>query len=412
MPIFSASQIDTFDHERGGCERKWGFEKIEGLPRPPNKYAQRGLDLHDVAERFLKSGILPPENEAGKVFRAGLPHLPPPGTGVTEGPFRFHPDGEPYLIQGRIDWRALPGEISAFGIDLLDHKSTSSKDWSWSKDEATLMKDAQGVIYSAYTMHQLQRDTIRARWVNYRWTPERPKAKPVGFVMTLPHVAAEFERIKEVCRRMAWRHEQKIRAVELPYNVAACDAFGGCPFRTQCGLSPQERMRAHMSQMSLKEKMEARKAQTPAVNPPAAAAAPAPAAPPPAQAAIPLTVVPVAPPAAAAPPAPVAAAQPAAAAAPAAVGGPAAPAGAVVSLADKLRAKQAAPPAAASAAPAAPAAAAPAPVAPPAAAPVAAKAPVAAAPPAPTRAQFEDLALACEMIGHGFKSIAQHFRSL
>lgn len=441
IPTFSASQIDTFDHERGGCERKWGFSKIEHVRVPPNRFAQRGLDLHDVAEAFLKHGTVPPDTDAGKVFRAGLPYLPSPGMGVAEGPFKFLPNEEPFAITGRIDWRGP----SVFDVDLIDHKSTSSTDFKYAKTAAVLLKDSQSVLYSVYVMTLLDMDRVRARWINYRWSPDRPKAKPVDFVMELPHVVEEFEKLKEICRRMAWRHEQKVRAKELPYNLACCDAYGGCPYRGEtCGLSSAERLRAHMAQMSLKEKMALRAAQQPAVNPPPAAVPAVQPAAPMAQAALPVTVVPAAP--AAQPAAPAVAAVPVAQAAPAVAAAPAvqAPAAApAASLAEKMKAKKAREAAAAAvpetpavvptAAPEAPAvqasAAAPTAPAPSAGAPAtlsekmaakkaatASAAPAAAATEYPAgklpKEKYEDLALACEMIGHGFKAIASHFRSL
>ena len=413
MPHISASQIESYLM----CPRKWGFRSIEKVQAPPNKYAQRGLDLHDVAERFLRDGTEPPDTDAGKAFRAGLPFLPAPGTGVCEGAFEYRIPGEPFVFVGRIDWRRGP---KPFAIDLLDHKTTSSSDFSWTKDKGALMADVQAMLYSAYVMQLEGLEVIRGRWLSYRWTPDRPKAVPVDFEAPLAHVVAQFEKIREIAREMAFRVEQHVKAAELPYDAASCGAFGGCPYHDKCALSGAERLRAHMSpQLSLKEKMAMRAQQQPAVNPPPAAAPAAPAPAVPAQAVLPAAVA-----------APAAPASPAAVAAPAAPASPAASAAPAMSLADKMKARRAAAPAApAPAAPEAAATAAPsaAPAAPASVAPAtltermaAKKAAMPAAPAEEAKAaaiylskeKCDDLALGCEMIAAGLKAIAQHFRSL
>jgi hypothetical protein len=248
------------------------------VSEPPNKYAQRGLDLHDVAEQFLKRGTMPPETEAGQVFRAGLPFLPTPGRGTCEGAFEFFPENEPFSFVGRIDWHGtfLDGGI----YTLLDHKSTSSQTFEWTKDEATLRTDVQAMLYAAYLMQAKDLDVLRGRWLSYRWTPERPKAVPVDFTVDLPHVVEQFEKIKEIAREMAFRRGQHVKAEELPYDATSCGVFGGCPYQDRCALTGAERLRAHMAgQMSLKEKMALRAQQQPQVNPgatsPSAPAAPA-----------------------------------------------------------------------------------------------------------------------------------------
>lgn len=385
--FISASQIEAYVM----CNRKWAFRSIEKLKAEPNKYAARGIDLHDVAENFLRDGTPPPTTDAGEVFKAGLPFLPAPGTGICEGPFKFRPEGEPFIFVGRIDWRS---DSDGLALDLLDHKSTSSQNFAWTKSAEVLRTDVQAMLYSEYVMRLRNLEVLRGRWLSYRWTPNRPKAIPTDFTVPREHVAAQFAMIVEIAREMTSRVRAKPKARELPYDVTACDAFGGCPYFTECGLSPRERLRAHMAaQQTLKEKMEARKLQAPAVNPPAATAPVAQAAPAPVQASLPT-------------PAPVQAA-PAPVEAPVAeqAGGQVVP---MQTMKQKMAARKAkeGPAEAAGDAQAAPA------PAPATQAPAATVAAPAAATGRLSKGQCEDLALACEMIGHGFKSMAQHFRSL
>jgi hypothetical protein len=256
----------------------------------------------------------------------------------------------------------------------------------------------QPVIYSVYIMATEDVAEVDCRWLYYLWRPERPKAQPTDFTMDLSHVVEEFEKIKETCRRMAWRHEQKVKARELPYNTDSCNAYGGCFYRDICGLSPQERLRSAMAQMSLKEKMAARKLQQPAVNPPANPAPAAAPAPQQVQAALPVAVQQPVP------------AQPAVVPGPAVQAGPVAvPGGQVLSMREKMKARKSTAPAEA---PAAAHVAAAVPSSPVPAAVPAAKADVKAAVVSLSKDGCEDLSLALEMIAAGFKAVAKHFRSL
>jgi hypothetical protein len=304
---------------------------------------------------------------------------------------------------------------------LLDHKSTSSQTFEWTKDEATLRTDVQAMLYAAYLMQAKDLDVLRGRWLSYRWTPERPKAVPVDFTVDLPHVVEQFEKIKEIAREMAFRRGQHVKAEELPYDATSCGVFGGCPYQDRCALTGAERLRAHMAgQMSLKEKMALRAQQQPQVNPGATSPS-APAAPALVQATLPTVVaVPRAPEAVpVAAPAPVGEVEPAS----------------VSSLSAKMRAKKARlefPPADTQASPegaslsakapvqvpVSPAPAVPAlghPGASPTAAEVKAAVTVAdmqAAVVYLSKDKCEDLALGLEMAAAGLKAIAKHFRSV
>ncbi len=59
--------------------------------------------------------------------------------------------------------------------------------------------------------------------------------------------------------------------MDLPYNGAACENFGGCPYEQLCDLSPREQLRSIMSQDAQKNaflaKLQARKAKAKATAP-------------------------------------------------------------------------------------------------------------------------------------------------
>jgi hypothetical protein len=274
--MFSASQVTNYR----GCIRKWGFKSVEKVPDPGTKFSWKGNAVHKVAEDFLKHGKAPDAStEEGKIFLPGLKHLPAPGTCATvEELFKWYPANEPFGFMGKMDWVEQHNE--ARKIVLGDHKTTG--DMKYAHDEASLALDVQNNLYQGLLM-ELEPDpewTFWSRWVYYL-TTARKGTRKIEIQVHRPLVAEVVETIFEDCREMASRRIRQERAAEMPYNVAHCDAFGGCPYRgTVCGVSPLERFRSTMATMSLKEKMAARAAQAAAVNPPeqvapAAVAAPA-----------------------------------------------------------------------------------------------------------------------------------------
>lgn len=361
-PVYklSASQIDTFV----SCERKWGFKYIAKLPAPPNKYAAQGLEVHDALEAFLRDGKpLDTTTDVGKIAQAGLPYLPLPGQCTVEGKFEWRIEGAPFILRGRKDFGVPTQNPPLVG----DHKTTADKKWIKTPEE--LRGDIQATIYLADEAVKLGADLVAGRWIYYIRNPKRPKAYPVDFQMTADELAEGMGKVMDLGAAIVRRHEQRVKPQELGFNLATCDAYGGCPFFEACGLSATERMKAFMNQMSLKEKLAARAATPAAINPPAVApqAAPVAAVPPPA----------------------------AAAAAP----GP-------MSIRDKLAARQTQPVAPAPAPAPVVAAAIPAAQASPGLLPVAPEAP------APAVDQFSELALAADTIAQGFAQFSAAVRKL
>lgn len=253
LPLFSATQVDT----RDDCARKWGFYKIEGIKGAQNRFAARGEELHKIAEEFLIDGKAPPESDAGKVFKAGLRHLPAPGTCLAvEEKFLWYPAGEAFGFSGRKDWlEKVTGDLVRVG----DHKTTTSANWI--KPVEALRAHPQPLIYGAHVfVEHPWLPTVDFRWLYYIWEPRRPHAEPRDWQMSASEIEDGFGKIVEKCRQMATWLKQGVRANELPYDVDACDKYGGCPYREHCGLTPQERLRGIMAQLSLKEKILARKA--------------------------------------------------------------------------------------------------------------------------------------------------------
>lgn len=319
---FSPSQIDTFEL----CERKWAWDRIAKVPRKQHPSAALGERIHGQLERYLLTGEHPrhfhPDgsaDETGAMCMPSLLTLPEPGTCVVEGKrfinekvknyglFTFQSPRTGFLYNGRIDWerrfpeeeaRALGYEDPENWAEIGDHKSSGNL--AYMKTPQGLLKDPQGVIYAVHGMATYQVPHVRLFW-NYVPTQIAPRSLPVIQEVHSEGVAVEFERIEGVAERMAKRLDtvgpDDILS-EIEPNPDACGAYGGCPYKWKCKLSPLEMMGSILpstpaqplkeNAMDRLEMMRARlKGATTETTPtPAASAPPAAAATPPAPAAM------------------------------------------------------------------------------------------------------------------------------
>jgi hypothetical protein len=308
----SPSQVDTILL----CERKWGFEKLDGLPKPPNRFAQTGLDAHDVLEKWQKTGEqIDLTTDIGRIVSPGLKFLPRPGTHRTEYDFVF--DTGQVVFHGRIDLR---GQFVEKVQRVWDHKTTSS--FNWLKTPQFLRRDPQAVIYGKAAEFEAHNkgltwgqtlERIELNWVYYLTDPKRPRSRKVQLnvifdesvppppcpdnvrpehygVMTLAELNERFAEMEQVGIQILTYHHKKLKAMDLPYNVTACGAYGGCPYQDKpCTLTLSERIEAMEAQDQAKnlsfadkirKNMEAAQANSAAGAPAAATAPAAPAIPP------------------------------------------------------------------------------------------------------------------------------------
>jgi hypothetical protein len=284
----SASQIGTYRL----CPRKWGFEKLDGIKPPPGPYAERGTAVHGVLERWLDHGEpIDATTEYGKIAAAGLKFLPPPGTGLVEHMFRLVSKTAVYV--GLWDlWE--PAEVSehqelAFPETVVtsrvhDHKTTS--DFKWIKLIEELRKDPQANLYAisaakmgAGVNRSAEEIHIELNWIYYRANEKRPGARKVQLhvlpegmelpprpadvlpehygSMDYPELADRFGELEHTASVLLDHRRQGRSGTDLEYNVDACNAFGGCPYRGDpCKLTMGQLIRGHMAQEdSLAERM-------------------------------------------------------------------------------------------------------------------------------------------------------------
>lgn len=248
-PRLSASQIDTYRL----CPRKWGWGYLDKIRTPPNKYAALGTAVHKVLERWLQEGVPPRrDSETGQIALPGLKYLPPPGQAVVEGRFYWDLPDEPFDLVGVMDWRDTIDGRPRVG----DHKTTG--DFKWVKAPGDLIEDVQATIYAKRTLVQTGAPVIKGRWVYYR-TVRPYTARCVDYSATVEQVDQRFASILDTGREMVAWHRRKSKAIELPLQAKACDAYGGCPHRDRCNLSPKERLVSLMAHETLKDKIARKK---------------------------------------------------------------------------------------------------------------------------------------------------------
>ncbi len=263
----SASQVSTFEL----CPRKWAFLKIEKLEDPPSRFAQFGTETHAHLEEWFMFSRLPPETKTGRCARAILRHLPPPQTPRIDIEHEINVENGGVPFKGFIDVRILNRDPRPL---VSDHKTTG--DLKWAKAPEDLPDDVQATIYAHDTMIESGVDAVDLQWTY--GTRDRARSLPVVRTVTRAEITPRIEKTAESVQVMRELYEQQTPALDIEPDVRGCEAFGGCPFRDRCNLTPQKRMRSIMEQEhnAFVEKLKALKgngaaaAPPPAINPPEA----------------------------------------------------------------------------------------------------------------------------------------------
>lgn len=286
----SASALSTHSL----CERKWAWKALDGI-QGQNRFAAEGTDHHAELEAWLRDKKLPRSH----VVQRALPHFPHPGPDVLPE-HRFEGMVRGWHVVGVIDCLHLL-QVPL----LLDLKTTS--DLRWAKTEEELRNDVQAALYAAWACITFEVELVALRWV-YVERKKNGRVRAVNVVMSGRQALSVLERFAETADAITRARAHGLHAIDMKPNWEACEQYGGCPYKSNCGPPPlpvepamiqnaiaQERNRP-MAEMSIAEKMKARIAAqaAPAVNPAPAAASPAPAAVP-APAAAPAAAEPTAP---------------------------------------------------------------------------------------------------------------------
>ena len=272
----SVSQGSTWDEKAGngdkGCNRKWGFDKINRVKRPKNPVLEFGKTGHKHAQNWLKKGTPPPDTPEGNTFKLGIKKgwLPAPKTkGVsTEEEFarEMHEIADDLLFIGYID---VVDVRNPDHVIVTDHKFT--KDLRWMMTEEELADDIQAIGYARIVFDQTEAQKVTARWIYYCASqpqkkpgqplkPRKPKAaKKVEHTFVRgDEFNAKWERFVEISRGIYHAKNTVKEAHELDANPRACSAYGGCPYAKDdpatgepyCKIEDSARFAAHWAQFN------------------------------------------------------------------------------------------------------------------------------------------------------------------
>lgn len=231
---YSASAIST----KRLCFQKWWWTYVSGLPKaPPGPGAALGGEIHKQLENWLTKKEVPVHARA----KALLPMLPIPspllkvehafrlilGPGIARG-FIDVLITDPSAVKMPADFPKVKGPI------VIDHKTTA--DLKWAKSDVDLLTDPQAILYGIEARLQVAKKIADVPEVGLAWqyTTTKGKAgtKRVFLKQTLPILENGLELVLNDAHEMQKAHASKVE--DLSFDRKACDAFGGCPFRSNC----------------------------------------------------------------------------------------------------------------------------------------------------------------------------------
>jgi RecB family exonuclease len=235
--VLSASQIETFRT----CPRKWAWDRIDGVAQPKNESLELGTAVHNELEQYLKHGTpINKETRAGQIAMAAIPHLPIPKTAGMSIEQWFAVDYKGFRFRGKKDVefiRSTPPKV-------MDHKTT--KALVWAKTPDSLQTDVQAALYAADLMSKSGSSIVDLQWT-YLTTSGTPQCEPVLATITEDQVVEVMDSVHETALNLRFVGENFTTALDVPHNASSCEAYGGCPYKEHCNLSPEEKARAIMS---------------------------------------------------------------------------------------------------------------------------------------------------------------------
>jgi hypothetical protein len=286
---FSVSQVETFGMDQveifgepgePGCPRKHFFSWILGKKPPATDAQQRGTYVHESIAKFITEKTSPPTEHA-IYLRALEPYFPEGDYSVEHKLTLDTHVGIPWI--GFID---LICEDSG-QTTLVDWKTTSDLRYAKTPDE--LRRNLQLNVYAHYAYELGVENDVNAGlvYVEVPKTPPKRQAKvlPVFIDISRQQAAHVWDATKPVLDQML-EVSQLDDPQDVPCNTAICGKYGGCPFRTECGISmfsgvstsgshtPAKNKELSMSTPSFLDKLKNKNGQTSAPPPQAVSAPP------------------------------------------------------------------------------------------------------------------------------------------
>lgn len=256
---FSVSQVET----HLDCPRKHFFKSILKIPDDPGQAAMRGISIHKTLENIserLERGI-ELEQALDQHSSTDAPWMTyaraVAATGVLPKPGESHAREHNFLLDTHLDI-PFKGVIDLVledrtPIDIIDYKSTS--DIRYAKTPNELLTNLQLVVYAHYILTNVpDHDFVRTRlvYVEAKKQPLKtklPRTVNVSVDLDRDHVRRIWQGddpfvsngkphiLPDVLNRIA-ANSYCTDFNDIEPITTTCTKYGGCPFRTQCGLSP------------------------------------------------------------------------------------------------------------------------------------------------------------------------------
>lgn len=232
LQFLSVSQVETFDDTTPfGCQRKWGWNKIDGRKEPPSKSQEVGNEVHEQLQHYTSTG----EDVLGSVARAGKHFVHRPGPGLLvehEELGAVSVAGVPFYV--RMDllntgefWIDDEGEERPLTCpEVVDHK-TSSDIGSWGKTGRELLGTTQMVVYGAYALRGGTASRVRLSHCYYG-TKRRESLKSSAEV-TRGEIDDRLGAIGQIVERMKVAASAKSGA-DLEPDYAKCSRCAHVPY--------------------------------------------------------------------------------------------------------------------------------------------------------------------------------------
>ncbi len=231
----SASQLTTFDPDQtGGCNRKWWFRQVARLPDVETESQRRGKELHGHLEGFLRDGV---SDELSPLEAEMLWYVPPPYSALeVERRIEMEIVGIP--VVGYIDVLGCGQYITPEGelvrapgvVEILDWKTTSNM--KYAKSGAELAETAQMVVYAKWVQDTYAPALIRLSHV-YGQVKGRGVVRKVTTLISPDTLARRWRELEGVARQIQVV-AQATDVTDVKPNYAACNVYGGCPYKSAC----------------------------------------------------------------------------------------------------------------------------------------------------------------------------------
>lgn len=236
LPYVSASQVESYKR----CKRIWFQRYVLKQKEPTSAAMDRGKRVHTAVEQYLNTGLQPARDEHGQ-------HLDAEAADIFLGGQDLYDDLMGCMVEHEIRMPTYPGGPDWVGVIdsiyttetkiILRDTKTSSDIKRYSKSEEELRSNTQLIAYATWALKQ---------WPKYHWidighiylqTRKPHRGQLVSVVVSREHVEKCWQEELKIVKEMVAVAASGVKDVNLiPPSLDACGMYGGCYFRSQCGL--------------------------------------------------------------------------------------------------------------------------------------------------------------------------------